>query len=108
MLWDMGHAGALPSAVVKRLKLLVYCLAELSAQGVTGIPHQEAMHGNASRPASAAGYAFQRAVLAELPSSVAQPGQDVRLHLASYGPPVNIGLFVVNTLQLVVPRSIGR
>lgn len=64
--------GAPSSAVVRRLKLLTQCAAELSSAGA--IPD--------AAGAAAAVRRFQAAVLGELPALAAEPGEAVRKHAA--------------------------
>jgi hypothetical protein len=76
---DVKRCGALPgapsSAVVRRLKLLTQCAAELSSASSVA----------ASAEAAAAVARFQAAVLAELPALAAEPGEAVRQHAAECG-----------------------
>lgn len=76
---DVKRCGALPgapsSAVVRRLKLLTQCAAELSSAGSVAV----------CAAAAAAVGRFQAAVLAELPALAAEPGEAVRQHAAECG-----------------------
>ena len=68
----MCAIGAPSSAVVRRLKLLTQCAAELSSVGKI----------SAAAGAAGAVRCFQAAVLGELPALAAEPGEAVRKHAA--------------------------
>lgn len=77
-------AGASSAALVKRLKGIVQCLAELPQQGITTGSSSSSTAGEDEGTPSVEGAAraFQRRVLDELPGLVLQTGEAVRHHVA--------------------------